>query len=205
MVSATMRLFFAIMLPDEARNAVAQVQANLRDGMGAEGIRWTLPEQWHITLKFLGETDESRLDAVIESAREIATRFAPFALTIGKVSVFPSQRSPQTLWLGIESELRNGVPVLNSLAESLNSELEKAGFEREAKRFSPHLTLARTKTRDGETSVAKNLPRREENIEKFASVAVILVDVFVLVCSKLNPQGSDYTILESFPLSPPPL
>jgi 2'-5' RNA ligase len=196
-----MRLFFAIMLTEEARTAVQTVQASLRDQVGNRGVSWEAPEKFHYTLKFLGDMPLDRVETVKEAGRLVSTHSSAFTLTLQALGAFPNLRRPQVLWMGAGE----GVPLLTRLAESLDRELSERGFTGESRRFQAHLTLARVKTPIGEQAVAQALASQtkklENSDEKVDKVGVITVCEFVLVDSELRPEGAVYTILETFPLT----
>jgi 2'-5' RNA ligase len=168
-----MRLFFAIWLPDDVRAACERAQAELRSTLGDAGIRWTAPSQFHFTLKFLGETPDARLPAVISAAQEAASQSAAFTLTVANLGVLPSVRRPQLLYIGMEesgmaesvdfargpqpdgentigcNDSATRFPGLGSLAECLDRKLSEQGFAPEDRDFYAHLTLARIKSPGG--------------------------------------------------------
>ncbi len=191
------RLFVALLLPEDIRDAVQRVQTRLRDIMGDEGIRWTKPEQFHFTLKFLGDVEDSQLPSVLEGVEEVAARSAPWDLSIANIGVFPRQRNPQVLWVGAAE----GVPVLQQTAQYLNEELAKRDFPAETKPYTPHITLARMKTRDGEESVAKNLPLAQADSDLQTELGVFPARECVLMQSDLRREGAVYTIVKSFAFS----
>jgi 2'-5' RNA ligase len=191
-----LRLFFAVTLPEDVCDTVARVQRELRAATGDEGIRWVRPEQFHYTLKFLGETPEERVLPAMEAARDAATQFAPFDLTLSGLGAFPQLRQPQVLWIGATE----GFPLLTQLAESLDRSLAKRRFSSETDRFHPHLTIARIKSPQGRAAAARALDREQNGVDK---IAVFVVDSFVLMRSELRPDGPVYTVLETFPLAMP--
>src|SRR5579884_1179037 len=174
-----MRLFFAMLISEEVREAVARVQAQLRADAGERGIRWVAPEQFHYTLKFLGETPEERIPSAIEAAHLVAAQTAPFTLILAGVGAFPQQRRPQVLWVGASE----GVPLLTELAESLDKALTERGFEPETRRFNPHLTLARIKSPEGQEAVAKTFPAQAAERNKVDKIGVIQATNYVLMRS----------------------
>ncbi len=190
------RLFLAIMLPDAARQDVLNAQTILREAIGASGIRWTTAPQLHYTLKFLGDVDEEQVQAVEAAAIQAAAKSAPFQLGVGGVGVFPTQRRPQTLWLGASE----GVPHLTRLAEYIERELAERGFGPETKPFRPHLTLARSKTADGEEMIAKTLPTLTDADVFQNEICAFDVADCALVHSELKPAGPLYTVLKTFAL-----
>ncbi|HZP80515.1 MAG TPA: RNA 2',3'-cyclic phosphodiesterase [Chthonomonadaceae bacterium] len=195
-----LRLFFAVPIPEDVRGSLARVQAELRASAGDNGIKWVAPEQFHYTLKFLGETPEEDVPRAIEAARPVSAQVAPFSLTLAGIGAYPQQRRPQVLWVGATE----GVPLLTRLAESLDRSLAERGFAPETRRFNPHLTLARMKTVEGQGMVAKTLTAEQKRVDK---IGVVVVDSFVLMQSELRPAGPVYTVLETFALTylhPPP-
>lgn len=191
------RLFFAVLLSEEVREAIVRVEEQLRATAGDTGIKWVQPEQFHYTLKFLGETPEEKIPAVIEAAQVVAAQHTPFALTLAGVGAFPNERRPQILWIGASE----GFPVLARLAESLEGELAARGFPRENRRFNPHLTLARAKSPAGEAAIARVLAGQAAERNKVDKFGVIPIAKFVLMRSELRPAGPNYTVEETFALS----
>lgn len=191
------RLFFAVPVPEEVAAALAQFQQELREEAGDEGIRWVPPEQFHYTLKFLGETHEEQVPLVLGAARHVAAQCRSFTLALGEIGAFPAQRRPQIFWIGAQKE----VPVLIHLAEYLDKRLSEYGFEPETRRFNPHLTLARIKSPVGSESIAKTLfthQTRRNSVDKWNA---FVVKSFDLMRSELRPTGPEYTVWETFTLS----
>ena len=100
---------------------------------------WSDPSKAHITLKFLGEVDEGRVQEIVECLNEIS--FESFQIEVGTVGFFPSPRRPRVVYLGV---LR-GSRELKELAKLVERSLLRLGFRREGREFSPHVTLARVK------------------------------------------------------------
>jgi len=201
-----MRLFFAIMLPDETIAQVRQLQDSLRAAIGDEGVRWTSSAQFHYTLRFLGEASQQQLTVAVEAARTVATASAPFTFFPSGLDVFPTRRRPQVLWIGVErrEEQAEGTQALHHLAANLEAALVERGFAAEERAFRAHLTLARIKTRAGEIATARALPQwigRERQAQPWYPIPV---DQFTLLNSELRPDGAIYTLLEMFPLSSSP-
>jgi RNA 2',3'-cyclic 3'-phosphodiesterase len=184
-----MRLFFAVTLPEEIIARTAAQQEELRAKAGDEGIKWTRPEQFHYTLKFLGEQPALKAHKAAETAKAVAVGAQPFELTLGGVGAFPNSNRPSVLWLGATS----GAELLIDLATRLEMALVRQGFSRENKPPKAHLTLARMKTYAGETAAARLLRGVE-----VGEVGAFTVDRFVLMQSTLKPSGSEYAVVEQF-------
>ncbi len=186
-----MRLFFAIPIPDEILEGVRAVQETLRNVIGDEGVRWTRADQFHYTLKFLGEQSPIRARHAIEAARALAGGIEPFGLTLGGVGAFPNAQRPGTLWIGAIE----GDAALADLASRLDQVLVKERFHRESRSLKAHLTLARVKTYIGEIACARALKTAQ-----IGTVGVVTIDRFVLMQSTLKPTGAEYTVVEEFEL-----
>lgn len=184
-----MRLFFAVTIPEEMVAQVQAVQQELRAVIGDEGVRWTRPEQFHYTLKFLGEQPLKRVYEAIEVARTLRETQAPFALTLGGVGAFPNNERPSVLWLGAHL----GGDTLAELADRLDAALYRRRFRREPRPHKAHLTLARIKSYAGEAAAARLLRNH-----RVGELGGFVVDRFVLMKSILKPNGSEYTVVEEF-------
>ena len=188
-----MRIFFAVFPESAAVEKLAALIATLTKRCPSDEIRWVVPEQLHYTLKFLGEQPEARVSDAIAAARRAARSCSPFDIVVGGLGAFPSAERPRVVWVGTSA----GGPVLVELSARLDGELERVGFAKEARPFVPHLTLARTKTRQAEQAAVRGLAK----VGEVGDVARIRVDRFVLMQSQLSPKGATYTVVESFPLA----
>src|SRR5690348_13958202 len=96
-----LRLFFAVELPDAVRSRVAERVRHLRSESPDARASWERPEKLHITLKFLGDVEPSRVEALSNAAARTVARVEPFELTVGEAGSFPPHGQPRVLWLGI--------------------------------------------------------------------------------------------------------
>jgi 2'-5' RNA ligase len=195
-----MRLFFAVMPPPEAVERVLEVQRELRERVTAKGITWTKPEQFHYTLRFLGELPAAQALTAAQAAETVREAHAPFDLVIGGVGAFPRSDRPSTLWLGAREDA--GAGALVRLAVDLEQRLVKQGFKKENRPPKAHLTLARVKSYEGESAAARLLRALPEDYA--GHVATVRVDRFALMRSTLDPAGSIYDIVEEFRFAGPP-
>jgi 2'-5' RNA ligase len=138
----TMRLFFAVPIPEDARARVGElverVQASVGDGKAR--IRWVRVDGLHLTLRFLGPTPEDRRGPLEASADALAGAEAPFEVALGGGGAFPSLAQPRSLWVGVKS----GADRLASLADGLTAAAAECGLVLDTRPFTPHLTIART-------------------------------------------------------------
>ena len=138
----TLRLFFAVPVPPEARERVGgvmeRVQASVGDGTAR--IRWVRVDGLHLTLRFLGPTPEDRQPALEAAADELANGDAPFEVQLEGGGAFPSLVQPRSLWLGVGQ----GADRLAALADGLTAAAGECGLVLDTRPFAPHLTIART-------------------------------------------------------------
>lgn len=187
-----LRLFVAVELPDPVREALADLQGQLRR-RGLEGLRWVRPEGIHLTLKFLGETPADRLEAISVALAEAARSVAPFPLVLGSPGTFGDRRGPRVLWVDVAGDLH----PLRRLQERVERAMVALGFPPEERPFSPHLTLARVRApapRDTAARIAQavrqvRLPPLEMEVRELS-----------LMRSTLLPEGAHYQRLAAFPL-----
>jgi 2'-5' RNA ligase len=179
-------------LPPDAAARVGDLQRTIERSVAAQGLRWTKAAQAHFTLKFLGDQPEESVRVISEAAREAAKGAAPFSVTLQKLGGFPDARRPRVLWIGVGA----GATEMSALAGVLDALLVAKGFAKEERAFSPHLTLARIKTRvEGlaATRIIEVGPKDE--------IAAFRADCFALMQSLSTPDGVKYTAVESFDLA----
>jgi RNA 2',3'-cyclic 3'-phosphodiesterase len=134
-----MRLFIAIELPEEIKQGIAHVQGQLKNSGANAG--WTRPEGIHLTLKFLGEVPDEKVQEIMQAFDGAVKGTGKLNLTVEGAGTFPNVKNPRVLWIGVGGDSEK----LAVLQASIEDAMEQVGFEREARKFSPHLTLARIK------------------------------------------------------------
>jgi len=140
-----MRCFVAVDLSDETRDAIAKAQADLRAAAPRADVGWIDPAKMHLTLKFLGEVEEARRDAIDTALADVARRHGPFALTAGGAGAFPGPSRPRVLWTGLVGGLRE----IGLLAVDVERACARLGFPLEARPFRGHVTLGRVRSPRG--------------------------------------------------------
>jgi len=189
------RLFVALNLPPAVREVVWAAAAPLRDLQLP--VNWVRPDGLHLTLKFLGEVpdaQEPELRAALAQAAgsegkggmEGASRGIPLAL--GGFGVFPDQRRPRVVWVGVEP-----VPALELLQHRVEQVFAPLGFPTEGRPFQPHLTLGRA-TRDARAEAFRGLADALARLELAETVVVEAVD---LMASTLQRGGAVYHVRRS--------
>jgi 2'-5' RNA ligase len=138
----TLRLFFAVPVPADARARVGtlidEVQASVGDGKAR--VRWVRVDGLHLTLRFLGPTPEDRLPPLVAAADALASADAPFEVTLAGGGAFPTLERPRSLWIGVAA----GADRLAALADGLTAAAGECGLVLDTRPFAPHLTIART-------------------------------------------------------------
>jgi RNA 2',3'-cyclic 3'-phosphodiesterase len=186
------RAFIAIELPDNIKKELIKVISILRADSSVP-VKWVEPENVHITLKFLGDIDTERVDAIINAVKQATAGIPPFKLEVRGLGVFPNPKKTQVAWAGLSGDME----VLVHLQQNVEFEMEEMGFSREMRKFSPHLTLARV--RDNITSMERE---RFGNLVTGASFSAgtIKVESVNLMKSLLTRQGAVYSRLGSIGL-----
>ncbi len=185
-----LRLFVACELPDDVRGALGRVQDDLRR-LGAGRLRWVRPEGIHVTLKFLGAVEESRVEALSSA---LAAAVEPFELRLRPSTLggFGGSRL-RVVWVGLEGDIE----ALGALAGRVEASLAPLGFSSEGRPSAPHLTLARVP----DQAPPAERRRLSELIECYRlppQPAMTLAEVH-LMQSVPGPGGSVYHRLASFP------
>ena len=133
------RIFISIDISEAARAAVVSYIEKLYIDFVRIRVGWEHAEKLHFTIRFLGDTDEERLDKVCEIVRETANKFEPFSIRIAETGVFPHYKSAKVLWLG----QKQGSDEMIAIKTKIDAGLNLIGIEPEKRKFHPHLTIAR--------------------------------------------------------------
>jgi RNA 2',3'-cyclic 3'-phosphodiesterase len=185
------RSFIAIEIPDEIKNSIADYIDNLKSI--APKLKWVRKNSLHITLKFLGNQPEQKVENVITTLSPMHNFCRPFDITIINTGAFPNQRKPRVIWLGIEPVPRE---YFFETFNWIEDKLESIGFDKEQRKFSPHLTLARVKFPADFTDLWRYIDENPFKKQTFSVKHVTLVQ------SKLRPTGAEYRPIQKYPLHP---
>ena len=183
-----MRLFLAIDPGDECRRHVAGIVDAIR--AGTTGIRWLREGNFHLTLSFLGDVDESRIPEISTAARDVVARHSPFSGSIAGAGVFPDWRKLRVVWFGLRD-----AGALAELGKDIGAMSAALGFPQRP--FRAHLTIGRTTgplSAEQKVSLSKALALHKEASYQFDVSRVLLMQ------STLSRAGSEYSELGSFPL-----
>lgn len=172
-----MRVFIAIDLPQEIEDYFKEIQNQIKSN-----VKLSLAKDSHLTLKFLGEIDQEKVDDTTEKLNKI--KFAKFKIRLSEIGFFPSENYVRVVWIGI-------IPVeeINGLQKRVDSALKQ--FPSDFK-FHPHITLARVKFIEG----------KKEFIDKIKNIKIKPIEFevsnFKLIKSTLTPEGPVYEDLATF-------
>lgn len=192
-MSETIRAFLAVRLSVRVKRALADLIEELRLA-DVRGLRLVRPEGMHLTLKFLGGVPRLQVQSIVDAVSGVALAHSSFTLTLGGVGVFPNRSSPRVLWVGVDGDLD---PML-SLQRQIEGALATLGFPRDARGFSPHLTVARL--RDGTSPADRRRAAEALFSARIPPGLPIEVGSVELMRSTLHPDGAVYECLASLPL-----
>jgi len=181
-----MRLFVAIPLPRDIKDFAAAAQRKMARGL--PDVKWVEYENYHITLKFLGES-KLNLAAIIDKLSLAAESCPEFVLSFRGIGFFPSRNRPRVIWIGAGGEMEKAW----FLAERVDTYLGELGFEEEKNRHF-HLTLGRIRS-------DKNLgylQAQAAEMERTMQTPACTVKKFCLMESQLSPQGPKYLLKHEF-------
>ncbi len=187
-----MRAFIAIELPEEVREYLRRLQGKL--GKSGADVKWVLPQNIHLTLKFLGEINEETGE-VQNIIKKTAGAKSTFGIRLSSLGGFPTLNSPRVIWIGINK----GAAEVKDIAKLLEDSLDSIGIPAENREFSSHITIGRTRSSLNRIALAKLLNElkdtpQTENIE-------FPVNKITLFKSTLTPKGPVYEVLKECPLN----
>ena len=181
-MSKTTRAFIAIKLNEQLHKELEQLQNKLK--VADADIKWVKPENIHLTLKFLGNVTDEQIEKVKNTLKKIASDIQSYQIHLAEIGAFPKLSYPRVIWVGMDE----GAEECKALAKSTEDAMEKLGFEKEKRSFSPHLTLGRVRSAKNRQPLIKTV-EKEKN---FSSSSKLLVEEIVLFKSTLTPKGPIY-------------
>lgn len=177
-----MRTFIAVEIPKDIQKAIGDYVDSI---MGSfKDIKWVSPGNLHLTIKFLGEVKESDLKNLNDCVEKAASDFSPFIMALSNIGFFPSSKNTKVIWIGADG----GADNLLDLFQELENFLENLGFDREARAFSPHLTIGRVKKKKKHNYPVNINP---EELPEFEPVKFYVKSI-AIIKSTLTPQGPIY-------------
>jgi 2'-5' RNA ligase len=186
------RTFIAIELPPEIKADLH----TLIDGFKKPGqpLKWVNPENIHLTIKFLGNVKQGRVQEITGALQKAVNGLSGFTLKMSDLGFFPNARRPRVFWVGVGGDIKS----LILLQGRVDDNIEKLGFEREKRPFSPHLTLARV----NDSGLSGRLGEFVQSAGKTSYTGKVPIEVksICLMRSELSRIGAVYTRLSEIAL-----
>lgn len=178
------RTFIALEIPANALEKIIQIRNdNYSD---YRNVRWEPNEKLHITLKFLGDTEEKSIEKITDKLSPVVSSYNSMMLSFNEFGIFKREGKPKIFWVGL-----NPNDELKRLSADVENMCSEFGFEKEKREFKPHITLLRVKGNENFNAL-QNLSRL-----KFEPVNFI-AEKITFYKSELKKSGSVYTELKSF-------
>jgi len=175
---SSVRTFLGVPLTEELREAIHSLQSGLKSRI--RDIRWSRPENLHLTLHFFGETEQENLEKIRVSVLSVKRCHRPFQVDVIGLGAFPSLRRPKVIWLGLNPQNQ-----LGQLHRDCRRALHAAGLVTDSRSYSPHLTIGRAKNRTNELTVLGSELGHQ-------LVGHLPVDRLILYESRLKPGGAEH-------------
>jgi 2'-5' RNA ligase len=186
MTETTVRSFLAFEIPDGLKSRLASDLEVLRESLPRS--RWTRPQGWHLTLKFLGEVERPALADLVAELEPRVRALDPVTVELSRTGFFPTATRPRVAWIG------GSAVGSEEVLAAVESAATAVGLPRERRPWSAHLTLARMKSQWSKNAVSRFLEWGDSlNLEEFTCWEVVLFR------SDLQPGGAVYTALERCP------
>lgn len=186
---AEIRSFIAIEISGDARGEMKRVIGQFKSS--AADVKWVNPDTVHLTLKFLGDVSEEKIEKIKSCLTEIVKNSPSFDIVLGEVGVFPDWKYAKVIWIGVAE----GAEKASVLAELIEDSMLEEGFEKEKRPFKCHLTLGRVRG-------AKNKDKLKSTSSSIKVVPVRMnISKVVLFKSELTTEGAIHTPLSEFILA----
>jgi len=167
-----------------------KVLKHLKESLSGGKIKWIEPDILHITLFFLGDTDEKLIPVISEKLKRLSLEFTPSELELEGVGIFKNYRDPRIIWIGIRENMD-----ISKLKSRIDDELSELGFEVEKREFRPHLTIGRIKW-------IKDILVLEEMVKLYKNQEIQRAGINEIIFyeSILRPGGPEYIPIINIPL-----
>lgn len=190
METPSLRCFVAVNLPSALKEKLGLIQEELRKTQA--DVSWVKAENIHLTLKFLGEIGEKRVEQVKEVLAKAVAIATPFEIQLEGLGVFPAMKAPRVIWVGAKET----PPALVELQKAVDEGLAQIGFPKEGRKFSPHFTLGRVRS-------PRNIEALRQALTevKTQGLETVKIESLELMRSQLSPKGSTYSVIQQFSLT----
>ncbi|MBI1938787.1 MAG: RNA 2',3'-cyclic phosphodiesterase [Ignavibacteriales bacterium] len=180
----TIRAFIALEIPAAALEKIIQIKNDNYNGY--ENVRWEPAEKLHITLKFLGDTEEKLIEKILGKLSTAVSSYNSLMLSFNEFGIFKREGKPKIFWVGLKPD-----DELKTLALDIENLCLESGFQKEKREFKPHITLLRVKGNE-DFNALQNLSRLKFEPVNFSAEKITFYK------SELKKSGSVYTELKSF-------
>lgn len=188
----SMRSFLAFPISGALKERLKYILDRLH-ATGAD-VKWVEPQNIHLTIKFLGELEENRMESIISLLEERCREFVPITSYLSEVGAFPDLQHPRIVWAALDDSKKE----IGGIVEVLRGEMIKLGIAKDEHPFKSHLTLGRVRS----SANLKNLIQAMHQIT-FEGKIEQTFDKIVLYKSTLTPQGPIYDVLREYGLRTP--
>ena len=184
-----LRTFFAVDIGETTRASMSQIAARMRQQLQSKPVRvtWVDPRSMHITLRFIGDTDEKDLHRLSAIARAATAGIQPFSVKVGSVDFFPNLKKPRVVFCHGEA------PSLHLIANQLEERLVQSGFAPADFPHRSHITLGRLRDDRPPVGIAEQLKSALQE-----TPPAFIVNELILYKSETKPSGPVYTPIETF-------
>lgn len=178
------RTFIALQIPDPVLDEIIKI----RDGVlkNSERFRWESKDKLHVTLKFLGDTDDFQVTEIFTKLKKESSKYSKFNLSLSHFGFLKSNGVPRILWTGLKENLE-----LEKFVNEIDILCSGFGFEREKRKFKPHITLLRIKN---EKWIEELTALTNYKLQEISFIS----NKITMFQSQLTKSGSIYKPLESF-------
>lgn len=184
-----LRIFVAVEINDEIRRGLSGLITRLKT-TGAD-VKWVVPENVHITLKFLGYVEDAQVAAVSKLIRKAVASINSFTVDIKHLGAFPNWKRPRVIFVVAHEKDNNLATIYSRLDDSLT----ELGIKKEGREFTPHLTVGRVKSPNNLRALVETVDSLKES-----SFGQYTVESVALMQSDLKPTGPVYKKLDEFKL-----
>ncbi len=181
------RAFLALDLPENVSRFLDDISSQLKKSRA--DVRWVNPTSIHLTLKFLGNVNRSRIQDIENVMSPIFAIQRELELKISGIGAFPNMSQPRVIWVGVSDPSGRLVKVVSSIEKAFND----LGFDPESRPFNPHLTLGRTRSNNGKERLVDLI----ESMRPNAGISFV-ADRAILFQSVLGPAGPRYNVVSVF-------
>jgi RNA 2',3'-cyclic 3'-phosphodiesterase len=186
------RLFVAVEVPEPLKDRIEQAQRKLRGIVPKATIRWTPREQFHLTLKFLGDVETQRVESLSEKLRTACQDFKSLPVRATRIGLFPKPSRPRVIWVGVEDPREQ----LQALHGRIDEAVSGYAVPEPPRPFVGHVTLGRIQLIGRAEAVALAAAATAHSDEVFGEWTLREV---ILFRSELTPQGAVHSVQATVP------